>query len=310
MRSQSQKIIILMATYNGSEHIEEQLQSLASQTYANWELVVSDDGSTDQTREIVHHFARAISQKVTIIKGPQQGFWKNFLWLVNQTSQAQGDLFAYCDQDDVWLPEKLERATNWFEKAGQETPNLYFARTELIDEAGKPIGFSRLFSRQPSFQNALVQNIGGGNTMVMNRPARALLAQAPKTVSLIAHDWWTYQLVTAAGGSAFYDPLPSVKYRQHSQNLIGSNRGIRQRITRTVAFGSGRWRRWNDASVTALGEIRCLFTPSALATLDDFSLARRSKLIDRMRLLWRSGVYRQSATETIAMYVGAIFRRI
>ncbi|MCP3477064.1 glycosyltransferase family 2 protein [Bradyrhizobium sp. CCGUVB1N3] len=299
-----------MATYNGSEHIEEQLQSLASQTHANWELIVSDDGSTDQTREIVHHFAQAVSQKVTIIKGPQQGFWKNFLWLVSQTGQAQGDLFAYCDQDDVWLPEKLERATNWFEKAGQERPGLYFARTELIDEVGKPIGFSPLFCRPPSFQNALVQNIGGGNTMVMNRPARALLAQTPKTVSLIAHDWWTYQLVTAAGGSAFYDPLPAVRYRQHSQNLIGSNRGIRQRMTRTMAFGSGRWRGWNDVSLTALGAIRGLFTPSALATLDDFALARRSKLADRMRLLWRSGVYRQNATETIAIYVGAIFGRI
>ncbi|WP_234679586.1 glycosyltransferase family 2 protein [Bradyrhizobium monzae] len=310
MKSQGPKIIILMATYNGSEHIEEQLQSLASQTYANWELIVSDDGSEDRTREIVQLFAQAISQKVTIIKGPQQGFWKNFLGLVSEAGQAQGDLFAYCDQDDVWLPEKLERATNWFEKAGQERPALYFARTQLIDEAGSPIGFSALFSRQTSFQNALVQNIGGGNTMVMNRPARALLAQTPKTVILIAHDWWTYQLVTAAGGSAFYDPLPSVRYRQHSQNLIGSNRGIRPRLTRTMAFGSGRWRGWNDVSLTALGSIRGLFTPSALATLDDFSLARRSKLADRIKLLWRSGVYRQNVTETIVMYVGALFGRI
>jgi glycosyltransferase involved in cell wall biosynthesis len=310
MEPKERKVIILMATHNGSKHIQEQLDSFVSQTHSNWELIVSDDGSTDETRAIVDEFAQTISQKVLTVEGPRQGFWKNFLSLVDRTEEAHGDFFAYSDQDDIWLPDKLERATRWLGKGRQDVPRLYFTRTELIDPRGTRIGFSPLFRREPTFQNAVVQNIGGGNTMVMNRPARALVAQTPKTLNLIAHDWWTYQLVTAAGGSAFYDPVPSVRYRQHSQNLIGSNRGLGPRIARTVAFAGGRWKHWNDVSLGALEATRSLFSPSALATVDDFSLARGSKLPNRIRLLWRSGVYRQNAIETIAMYIGALLRRI
>ncbi|WP_407181406.1 glycosyltransferase family 2 protein [Bradyrhizobium sp. STM 3562] len=310
MGAQGQKIVVLMATYNGAKHIEEQLQSLASQTHANWELIVSDDGSTDRTIQIVHQFSQAISQRVTVIKGPQQGFWRNFLWLAKQVDQAEGALFAFCDQDDIWLPDKLERAAKWLSNVGQREPGLYFSRTELVDESGKQIGLSPLFRRSPTFQNALVQNIGGGNTMVANRPAMALLAETPKSIKLIAHDWWTYQLVTGAGGRAFYDPVPSLKYRQHRRNLIGSNRGVRARVKRTFAFASGRWKHWNDVNFRALCTVKDLLSPSARSTFDDFSLARRSRLIRRLYLLSRSGVYRQNASETAAMYLGAIFGRI
>ena len=205
MLSRDQKIVILLAAFNGAAHIAEQLESFVSQSHRNWELVVSDDGSTDETIDIVRRFGCSVPQKVSLIEGPRRGFWQNFLYLLRQAEQSDGDLFAFSDQDDIWLPEKLERATKWFGKIEQDVPGLYFTRTELIDQAGNRIGSSPLFGRIPSFQNALVQNIGGGNTMVMNKPAIALLAQTPKSVQLIAHDWWTYQLVTASGGSAFYE---------------------------------------------------------------------------------------------------------
>jgi glycosyltransferase involved in cell wall biosynthesis len=310
MELEGPEVVILMATYNGSEYIREQLDSFVAQTHANWSLIVSDDGSTDGTLEIVCQFAKTVSQSVTIVEGPRGGFWKNFLSLIDQAGQSQGDFFAFCDQDDIWLPEKLERAVRWFEGVGQQTPGLYCARTELIDDAGNQIGFSPLFRRQPTFRNALVQSIAGGNTMVINRPTRALLAQTPKTVDLISHDWWTYRLVTGAGGRVFYDAVPSIRYRQHSSNIVGSNRGIGPRITRSVAVAGGRWKRWNDVSLAALETVERLLLPSALATIDDFSAARRSNLLNRIRLLRRSGVYRQNATETIAMYLGAILGRI
>jgi glycosyltransferase involved in cell wall biosynthesis len=305
-----QKIVILLAAFNGAAHITEQLESFVAQSHSNWELLVSDDGSTDETIDLIRRFASSIPQKVSLIEGPRRGFWQNFLSLLRQADQADGDLFAFSDQDDIWLPEKLERATKWFGKIEQDVPSLYFTRTELIDQAGRRIGYSPLFGRNPSFQNALVQNIGGGNTMVMNKPAIALLARTPESVQLIAHDWWTYQVVTASGGRAFYDSVPSVRYRQHPNNLIGSNRGVRPRVMRTLAFASGRWKYWNDVSFKALQAVRSSFSPSSRASFDDFSLARQSGLSDRIRLLWRSGVYRQNAAETIAMYIGAIFGRI
>lgn len=308
MRSEDQKIVILLAAFNGAKHIAEQLDSFVTQSHQNWELVVSDDGSSDGTIEIVRRFAASVPQNVSLIQGPRRGFWRNFLSLARQAEHSDGDLFAFSDQDDIWLPQKLERAAKWFVADGlPEVPRLYFTRTALMEEDGSPAGLSPLFRRSPSFQNALVQNMGGGNTMVMNRAARFLVAQTPHDVSLIAHDWWTYQIVTGAGGAALYDPTPSLRYRQHESNLIGSNTGLRQRAVRATAFANGRMKSWNDANVKALDKMRNVLCQPAIATLDSFVLARKSAMPKRICLLRRSGVYRQSFRETFGMFVGALF---
>src|SRR5262245_4194099 len=109
----SNKIVILMAAFNGADHLVEQLESFSNQSHKNWELVLSDDGSTDCTLGIVRQFAVAVQQRVTIVEGPQQGFWKNFLSLLRyQSSDEDADLFAFSDQDDVWFTEKLRRAAD------------------------------------------------------------------------------------------------------------------------------------------------------------------------------------------------------
>ena len=96
-----------------------------------------------------------------------------------------------------------------------------------IDE--RSYGLSPLFTRPPAFQNALVQSLGGGNTMVFNRAAKKILQEAA-AIDVVLHDWWVYQLVSAAGGMVHYDPRPMLKYRQHSDNLIGSNLGWRSAL--------------------------------------------------------------------------------
>ena len=104
---------------------------------------------------------------------------------------------------------------------------------------------SILFRRRPSFENALVQSLAGGNTMVFNCAAKRLLEKAG-SLDIVAHDWWTYKLTTAAGGFVVYDPEPSVEYRQHGQNLIGSNSSIFAKIQRIRMLLSNRFRDWND----------------------------------------------------------------
>ncbi len=227
-----------------------------------------------------------------------------------RSDDIDGDLFAYSDQDDVWFPEKLAKAVSWFEARPTDQPALYFTRTELIEEGGAPIGFSPLFVRAPTFQNALVQNIGGGNTMVFNRAARLALRATPADVALVSHDWWTYQVVTGIGGTAHYDPWPSLRYRQHGLNLVGANKGLRARLVRLSAFASGRMVMWNDVNLNVLGRMRNLLTPHNALVLDHYARIRQAAWPMRLWLLWKSGVYRQSFIDNLGLFVGALFGRL
>ena len=309
MPSYPPKVVILLATRNGAEFLQSQLDSFRAQTHSHWELLVSDDGSTDATIEIVRRFASSVPQRVVIVPGPQQGFWQNFVALV-RSNEIDGDLFAYSDQDDIWFPEKLAKAVDWFEMRAAPSPALYFTRTELMRGDGTPAGFSPRFTRRPTFRNALVQNIGGGNTMVFNRTAREALLATPTDVELVSHDWWTYQVVTGTGGDAHYDLWPSLKYRQHGQNIVGANIGWRARMVRLAAFANGRVVSWNEINLCVLGRMREALTPESARVFDLYALARQASWPMRLWLIWKSGVYRQSVVENIGLSVGALFGKI
>jgi glycosyltransferase involved in cell wall biosynthesis len=309
LASMSPKVIIMLATRNGAKFLPDQLASYRAQTHSNWELLVSDDGSTDETVEIIKQFAAQISQRVVVRDGPRQGFWQNFASLV-RNDDMDGDLFAYSDQDDIWFEDKLANAVSWFESRGAAMPALYFTRTELVEADGAAAGFSPIFTRPPDFRNALVQNIGGGNTMVFNRAARLALRATPVDAAMVSHDWWTYQVVTGIGGVAHYDPKPSLKYRQHGQNLVGSNIGLRARLIRLSAFATGRVVTWNEINLKVLNRMRDMLAPQNALVLDRFSRARQVMWPRRLWLIWKSGVYRQGVVDTIGLYVGALFGRL
>jgi glycosyltransferase involved in cell wall biosynthesis len=220
----SPKVAVLLCAYNGEKFLSKQMDSFLAQSHENWELWIADDGSTDATLDIIDLY-RGRGRAITVLGGPRKGASFNFLNLLRAPG-LDADYFAWSDQDDVWLQDKLSRAVTTLENAGfgsgerSAPPAVYAGRTELIDAEERHIAFSPLFRKKPGFANALCQNIGGGNTMVFNRAARNLLSEGdvPKVV---AHDWWAYMLVTGAGGSMLYDPEPTLRYRQHGGNLVG-----------------------------------------------------------------------------------------
>ena len=117
-------VAILMGCYNGAEYLSEQLDSLESQTHTNWRLYASVDGSTDGTLEILQAYqAKWGVDKLIIRQGSRQGFCKNFLSLACDPS-IKADYYAFCDQDDVWLPEKIKAAVSYLSKKQQATSTL------------------------------------------------------------------------------------------------------------------------------------------------------------------------------------------
>lgn len=300
-----------MATYQGERFLSQQLQSIAAQSHVHWRLFVSDDGSRDATDQMLEAQQREWgSDRLVMFPGPNRGHHENFRSLTGRAG-IDADLFAYADQDDIWEPDKLERAVRWMAHHPASRPLLYCSRTRLIDTDGREFGLSPLFRRPPSFANALVQSLAGGNTMVFNRAARNVLREAlPASAQVVTHDWWTYLLVTGAGGEVHYDPDPTVRYRQHASNSVGANLGVRARVRSTWHVGRGRLKRWNDSHVDALTRIGHLLTPENRTTLAQFSDARRAPLVARLAGLKRSGVYRQRVRGDAALFLAALLNRV
>lgn len=304
------KVIILMATYNGERYLAEQLDSICAQTYPHWELWVSDDGSTDNTHQILKHYqSRLGDNTLRIFSGPRKGFFTNFLSLVcNKT--LDGAYFSYSDQDDIWHPNKLEKAVNWLNTVPEQTPALYCGRSTLINESGQIMGHSPLFEKKPDFLNALMQNIGGGNTMVFNRKALDLLQEAGEAINIAAHDWWTYLLVTGAGGMVFYDHESTINYRQHDNNQIGGNVGLGARIDRLLLMFKGRFKTWNDANFSALLSVKHRLTEKNQQALLGVMDARNRRLISRLIQLKQLGIHRQTMSGNIGLIAAAFFNKI
>jgi len=305
----AKRVAILMGTKDGAAYLEQQLKSIADQTHDNWILIVSDDGSTDATKAIVERFAEAHPRRVTVLEGPRRGVCANFLSLAIHPD-VDADYFAFSDQDDIWYPDKLTRALQWLLTTQDNRPALYCARTELMLADGQCYGRSTLFARPPAFQNALVQSLGGGNTMVFNSATKALLERSAE-VEVPLHDWWLYQLVSGAGGNIFYDPLPALKYRQHRNSLIGSNLGWRARLIRLGMTLDGHFRDWNAMNIAALKSIpRDMITPENRAALTLFAKATSASLPKRLAYLRQSGVYRQTLLGNIGLIAATIIKRI
>jgi glycosyltransferase involved in cell wall biosynthesis len=303
----SPTVHILLATYQGAEHIEEQLKSIAMQTYTQWRLLISDDGSKDATIEIVEEFAKQHPQKVTLIKGPCKGSTFNFFNLIQKVEYHNDiDLFAFCDQDDLWLPDKLEMATNYHQKnPSTPLPNLYCGRTRITNEKLDPIGLTKIPKRPLTFGNALTQNIASGNTMVFNIPLLKIMRHIAPEHS-VWHDWTAYLATTACGGTVFYDKEPQLLYRQHSTNVIGANDGLITRFSRLIPNLKGKYRRWGDLTELSVDSIEPFLTDYSRATFRAYLSARHSKNgVERIRSIWTFGINRQSKLGQIALLFSA-----
>ncbi|WP_313623686.1 glycosyltransferase family 2 protein [Achromobacter sp.] len=306
----SHNVAILLCTYQGGQYLPEQLDSFGTQSHAAWTVWVSDDGSKDNTHEVLESYQRAWGpDRLFVRTGPRKGFAANFMSLVCREEIA-ADYYAMSDQDDIWHPDKLERAVQWLKTVPQDVPALYCTRTELVDEGKEKLGYSPLFVRPPSFGNALVQNVAGGNTMVFNNAARELLKSAGPDVKVAAHDWWVYIVVAGCGGKVFYDPNPSLLYRQHAQNLIGANTGMRARLERIRKLFQGHLKLWTDQHVVAMGPIISSLSPDNLVTFKRFTSSRQRSLIPRVFGIWRSGIYRQTPLGNLGLLIAAILNRI
>jgi glycosyltransferase involved in cell wall biosynthesis len=308
--SKEQLVVILMATFNGSAYLDEQLKSISNQSYQNWQLIISDDGSDDETLQILRDFQRRYSsEKVVIRSGPNKGSASNFLSMLSD-SVIRGEYYAFSDQDDVWLPNKLEAAVAKLNSFKQlNLPYLYCGRSIYVDENLKKITESPLFTFPQTFRNALVQNIAGGNTMVFNHSIKKIF-ELIKFPDVPVHDWLVYMVATGIGGVVFYDSNPYLLYRQHPRSLIGGGFRLSDKLKNMRRLFDGDYQKCVDLNVDAIDLIKPYLTHENENTFGLFKLMRTANLKDRFRLMIAAGIYRQTARGTFSLLLALLFRKI
>jgi glycosyltransferase involved in cell wall biosynthesis len=303
------KVAILLCTFNGQRFLEEQLKSYIAQTHSNWEIWASDDGSQDDTLSILESYQTQWgTARLSILSGPSEGFVANFLALTCNAS-IEADYYAYSDQDDVWEPEKLERAVNWLQSVPAQTPALYCSRTRVVNADNIEMGLSPLFANPPSFANALVQNIAAGNTILINSSARKIIQRSIPCI-VVSHDWWMYIVISGVGGEIFYDHNPLVRYRQHKNNKVGSNKSLVSKYKRISGVLNSKYKNWNLINLAAIKNIKNLLNYDNKIILDKYIILRKSNTIKKFSILVQLKIKRQSAVENLFFYIAAIFNKI
>ena len=236
-----QKVLIMMSTYNGERYLEEQLDSILSQKDVEIGILVRDDGSSDNTLTILKSYSSRYPGVFHIEEGDNVGWKRSFHTLIQTAARKylQFDYFAFADQDDIWLPEKLYAAVDTLGSVPEECAlyccNQYYFKDGKIGQlVNGPIP-------PPTVKSCLVRNYATGCTIVFNRRMLECLKRGGIPAQEIAHDYWCY-MVAVLCGRVYIDPAAYILYRQHDANQIGSK-----------TKWSDTWRRRIKALKTNLG---------------------------------------------------------
>jgi glycosyltransferase involved in cell wall biosynthesis len=291
MTSQYPLVRVLLATYNGQRFLKEQITSIQSQKSVRVEIDVLDDGSTDGSLEILEEYLR---QGTINVLSRAQGLGASFAFKMLLEAAKDSDFFAFSDQDDIWLPNKLSSQIILMKS---DIPSLVISKRSFIDSNGVPIPEPRKQYFQTSFNNAMVQNIAYGNTQVMNMKLRDVVLK--HRYESKHFDAWIYLLASAYGSVSLVDE-PLVKYRIHESNAVGLGKKnfyhfktiIRDSIDICTSLSNQSSELTLEKSIL-LGEYLRIF--------------KEENLLRRIKLSFFSRIRRQSKMQTLIWKIAIAF---
>lgn len=226
-------VAILLSTYNGAQYLKEQLNSIENQTYADWVLYIRDDGSSDGTQQIINQYCQAdarirfINQENQVNVGVKDSFWQ-----LLQNSEA--DVYLFCDQDDFWKPNKVELSVQKLTSFDFKTPALVFTNLTVTDENLNVVLDQQLppdIMKVLSFDRMITDNRVTGCTIGINQALKKI-AFDTDTTKIVMHDWWL-ALLAKCFGNIEYISEPTILYRQHGTNQVGTNQSLTVRLKKS-----------------------------------------------------------------------------
>jgi hypothetical protein len=313
------KVFVLLATYNGAEFLSDQIQSIQGQTISNWTLLVRDDGSGDNTRDIIETLASK-DKRIHCVHDSlgSLGAARNFGELMRIAWVEGPDIIFFSDQDDVWLPtkmmEQIDALVNMEDFYGRDTPILVYSDLEVVDRWLQPIHHSFMRyqgltheARSP-LRVLVTQNFVTGCATAVNRSLLKLAVPLPADV--VMHDWWL-ALCAAACGQIGYLQNSTLRYRQHESNQIGAQRFLAM----MNPLSPRTRRRWEEGGRQLLKSIiqAALLSERILSreipcSVETLSLLKRYAACGqegRLRRLWtvsQLGLRRQGILRRLLLY--------
>ena len=220
-----EKVDILLATYNGEQYLREQLDSIMCQTYSNFRLLISDDCSSDSTKEILEEYVEKDKRIIVFSQEKNLGVVKNFEFLLKR---VENKYFMFSDQDDIWNENKIEKSIKVIEETKSD---LVYSDLEVVDSSlnvtyssyWKLKGFYKKIVKYNNFESLYLNNFITGCTMLSKKEFIDEVLPLPNTSKFILHDYWI-PLILSQKHKITYIEEPLIKYRQHKNNKVGSKK--------------------------------------------------------------------------------------
>lgn len=308
-------VTVLLATHNGEQFLREQLESIETQTYPHWHIIAMDDGSDDKTLDILNEFQGRHADKFDIQRAaPIHSAKQTFFRLV--LTNAKSHYFAFCDQDDVWEPHKLERMVLAMATMERQhvvpRPSLAFSDLSVVDrdlnlQSKSFMKDMRVRPHDLTFSNILTENSVPGCSMIFNEHLVEIVRQHPDICEhAIMHDWWVL-LLAKATGEITYVPEPLVRYRQHSNNSLGAAKRTASALLLTKLNSSRRQDRgltYRQAHALVSHYSRGMSSHNEEIARTYASLTLKKKPV-RAYKCWRTGTLKQGFVRRIYQLITA-----
>lgn len=235
-------VLVIMSTYNGEKFLREQIHSILEQKNVNLTLVIRDDGSEDRTRNIINEYEKK-DIRVKAIYGENLGFRKSFFNTLRDYASTEFEYFAFADQDDVWLPQKLDVAIRKLNELNCKK-KLYVSSLNVVDRNLNPMYINSFDGLKISYGSALSRQRLAGCTMVFDNALAMLCKKYDMDEfqkDLISHDGALYYICLACGGKVVFDKNSYIKFRRHSETVTEHGRGfIKRFLSITDIFGKNK----------------------------------------------------------------------
>lgn len=292
-----------MSTYNGQEHLQEQINSVLNQkTSCEVDILIRDDGSIDGTRSLLESYANDY-ENIKVKFGENVGCNASFFKLLQYATDH--DYYAFCDQDDVWLPDKLQIAYEKLSKNDESQPLLYASTSYLVKNDLKVFGETRKQRRPMSMLNTIIQNICPGHTQVMNQKMLELLKINIDPSHIYVYDAWVTNVANLKG-TILFDNTSHTYYRQYEGNQLGSGAGKFGQLIASIKRGKNGDGYKYRMQIEYFKEIYETELREA-GVFDDIQYFVNAKsLIKKMLLPFKCGLYRQRRIETVAFYAAVL----